>query len=209
MNVMAYNDNEFWPQEADGLGFTLELIDPSAPSAHPDSWVVGCAQGSPTQPYDSDCLSGISVSIDALDNVLSASADGGNSEYTYIWTVNGLEVGTGESITTVINGNYVVTATDSNGCSGSSNPFVFEWVGIQDIKPSKLDLYPNPTSDQVWIMASEIGTIRIFSLDGSLKTEIKKGYGPQEISVSNLSAGYYLVSLQAEEHMYSSSLIVK
>ena len=209
MNVMVYNDNEFWPQEADGLGFTLELIDPSAPSAHPDSWVVGCAQGSPTQPYDSDCLSGISVSIDAVDNVLSASADGGDSEYTFIWTVNGLEVGTGASITTVISGNYVVTAIDSNGCSGSSNPFVFEWVGIQEIKPSKLDLYPNPTSDQVWIMASEIGTIRIFSLDGSLKAEIRKDYGPQEISVSNLSAGYYLVSLQAEEHVYSSSLIVK
>lgn len=207
-NVMAYDDDELWPSEADGLGSTLELTDAAAPLAHPDSWIAGCPQGSPTQPYDADCLQGMNVAISAVGNVLSANADGGTLEYTFTWTVNGIEVGTGTSITTIIDGDYVVTVTDDNGCSVSSEPFTFNWVGIVEAEISSLEMYPNPATNQVWIMSPEMGTVKIYAIDGSLIQELNKSFGPMDLSVSHLSAGYYVVALQTNTDLSSGILMV-
>ena len=47
------------------------------------------------------------------DGAISVSASGGEAPYTYLWS-NG---GTGPSINSLAAGNYLVTASDNNGCS--------------------------------------------------------------------------------------------
>jgi hypothetical protein len=55
---VVYNDALPWPTEADGEGYTLELIDPTAPMNSADNWFAGCLLGTPGQAYDPDCLLG-------------------------------------------------------------------------------------------------------------------------------------------------------
>ena len=47
MDSLTYNDVDPWPEEADGLGPTLELIDPDLPNEDPDSWEASAWHGTP------------------------------------------------------------------------------------------------------------------------------------------------------------------
>jgi len=50
--VSTLYSNEFpWPQEADGTGRTLELINPNEGLNNPSNWFAGCFGGSPGEPY--------------------------------------------------------------------------------------------------------------------------------------------------------------
>ncbi len=46
-----YDDSIPWPQAADGLGRTLELVNDTLNPALPESWFAGCIGGSPGGPY--------------------------------------------------------------------------------------------------------------------------------------------------------------
>lgn len=53
------------------------------------------------------------------DGQATAIITGGTPQYTVIWTLLGVQVGTGESITDLCGGLYTVTVTDANGCSAA------------------------------------------------------------------------------------------
>ncbi|MEO5673384.1 MAG: lamin tail domain-containing protein [Chitinophagales bacterium] len=64
---IVYNNHGGWPDGADGLGYTLELIDPNSNMNDPDNWFDGCPEGSPGVPYNPNCNIGIqNVLIDKL-----------------------------------------------------------------------------------------------------------------------------------------------
>jgi hypothetical protein len=48
---VTYSDSTPWNMGADGLGRTLELLNPSADPNDPNSWRIGCILGSPGQAY--------------------------------------------------------------------------------------------------------------------------------------------------------------
>lgn len=52
IDVVGYTDETPWPLEADGLGSSLELTDPAADNAFPESWWAGdlYSPGQPNQP---------------------------------------------------------------------------------------------------------------------------------------------------------------
>ncbi len=52
---MTYDDEFFWPAEADGQGYTLELVDHLGSLDNPLNWFVGCIGGSPSFAYDASC----------------------------------------------------------------------------------------------------------------------------------------------------------
>ena len=51
MAAITYIDSLPWPRGADGLGRTLELLDPALSLNDPANWFDGCMGGSPGQPY--------------------------------------------------------------------------------------------------------------------------------------------------------------
>lgn len=53
---VCYDDTSPWPTEADGDGYTLELLDPTGNLNSGENWFAGCEGGSPGRPYDPDCL---------------------------------------------------------------------------------------------------------------------------------------------------------
>ena len=47
VDAVEYDDNDPWPEEADGNGPTLELINPNMDNAQPENWAASAGYGSP------------------------------------------------------------------------------------------------------------------------------------------------------------------
>jgi hypothetical protein len=60
---MTYNDSVPWPMQADGNGYTLELLDPKKDMSSAGNWVAGCLKGSPGKAYDKNCTSEIAEDL--------------------------------------------------------------------------------------------------------------------------------------------------
>jgi hypothetical protein len=56
---VVYNNHGGWPDSADGLGYTLELLDPNGNMNSPGDWFAGCPEGSPGYAYTPNCNVGI------------------------------------------------------------------------------------------------------------------------------------------------------
>jgi hypothetical protein len=53
---ICYDDSDPWSADADGAGYTLELLDVNANMNDGSNWFAGCPGGSPGGPYDPDCI---------------------------------------------------------------------------------------------------------------------------------------------------------
>lgn len=69
---------------------------------------------------------------------------------SYQWNLNVSPIAgaTSQTYTPTQNGNYTVVVTDANGCTGTSGPFLVNFVGIQ-IPNRDIRLFPNPASAAV------------------------------------------------------------
>lgn len=54
-----YDDEDGWPTEPDGNGYTLELLSDTGKMSTAGNWFAGCPEGSPGYPYSSPCGVGI------------------------------------------------------------------------------------------------------------------------------------------------------
>ena len=120
---MEYSDNTFWPQGADGSGFTLELVSSSGDLSDGSNWFDGCLEGSPGQAYlpGTATASAAGQTSFCLGGSVILNADTGNG-YSYQWQ-NGSNLipgGTNSSYDATISGNYSVVVT-SNGCAAVSD----------------------------------------------------------------------------------------
>jgi len=139
----------------------------------------------------------ISVNGDTLD-----AGPGMNS---YQWYFGGNEL-TGETSQVHIaqaTGNYHVVATDTNGCTGSSQVlFIFVSTG-QLLPGGTIDLYPNPATYSISIHSKgpDLSACRIsvIDLNGRLLPAFAVLPDPSgsevQIDISSLAAGIYLVKV--------------
>lgn len=62
---MIYNDENPWPAEPDGQGYTLELADVNGLMCEGSNWFAGCLEGSPGGPYVFPCHTGTDTNTEA------------------------------------------------------------------------------------------------------------------------------------------------
>ena len=79
----------------------------------------------------------------------------------------------------------------------------------QNVQASKLTLYPNPVTDQLFLSSSDqkIENVAIYSLNGTLVKNIKNVV--ESIDVSNLTAGSYLVKVTTDQGSFTKKIIKK
>ncbi|MFM6983933.1 MAG: T9SS type A sorting domain-containing protein, partial [Chitinophagaceae bacterium] len=85
--------------------------------------------------------------------------------------------------------------SDSNGCKSSETHW-FRTNGLTDVNTSaktQWQIYPNPGSDIVNIIAPEKGILKLYSAEGKLIKTFSVAEGMNKADVSDLSAGYYLL----------------
>ncbi len=74
-------------------------------------------------------------------------------------------------------------------------------TGIQSNRSNELSVYPNPSHDQLKIKlanntALENATVEIRAIDGSLKLKLTNYQSDQQIDISSLTSGLYILNVQ-------------
>jgi len=120
---MEYADNSFWPQGADGGGYTLELLNASGDLSDGANWFDGCLEGSPGQAYSPGTATvtpaGNTQFCPGGSVILNANTGGG---FSYQWLIDSQPIpgATNSVYDASLSGNYFVIVT-SNGCSAASD----------------------------------------------------------------------------------------
>jgi len=135
----------------------------------------------------------IPVITDNSGTLQSSQTGAGNQ-----WLHNGNPVGgaTNDTYTPTQGGVYTVVYTDVNGCSATSAGFVTS-VGIEDPVVS-FSIYPNPVSEKLIIDAGAVikANIQIMDLSGRVVVNARMNQSMQQIDVSGLANGIYMVKLE-------------
>ena len=136
-----------------------------------------------------------------LNNI---KADSGYKAYYWFyneWTQ--LNV-TGHILAANTTGSYHVIAQDENNCRFKSNVYVYNPAGVNGNLNSSIQIYPNPTSNAIYIESSNTFNkntyIRIYSLDGKLIMSQPSHSKATKLTVdvSNLVKGIYILKLESE-----------
>ena len=136
--------------------------------------------------------------INQNGNTLSA----GVGASSYQWFLNGVAIEGANQITLVIteDGTYTVTATNAIGCQASSADFNATVVGIEETDLQNWKLFPNPTSDVLYIESAnaQLALFEMYASDGRLV--LAQQLNGQEslrtrIDVGHLARGNYICKL--------------
>ncbi|MEM6262887.1 MAG: hypothetical protein AAGI38_10295 [Bacteroidota bacterium] len=144
----------------------------------------------------------------------SVNVTGGTPPYDFLWN-NGQ---TGQTVTGLFVGGYIVTITDAGGCVISDTIF----VGLVNSVEERIDglqeflLFPNPASSQIQVEASFSGptSVRLVLTDYMGRT-VWRQYFPAAVStsvaipVSGLADGLYQLQLVTPHGTGSKSVRIK
>ena len=124
--------------------------------------------------------------------------------YTYQWFLSGVLIGgaTGQSYNPPASGNFTVIVTDSNGCSAESNPYDFTLTPIMNFENNKINIYPNPANEQLFITFKnlEIRIIQILDISGRvLYTSNSNMEDIKSINIDFLNSGIYFLNIQSQD----------
>jgi len=143
---------------------------------------------------------------------------GGIGSYSYAWELNGNIISTDEDLTNAAPGDYLLTATDDNGCVVVSNVITIE-SSTSTIDPSlekHIDIMPNPTSGMFFInfelpQVSEV-QVRIFDITGKeiLTSQKQNIYENQlEFNLASFTNGVYIVKITVDDSVLSKRIVVQ
>jgi hypothetical protein len=142
------------------------------------------------------------LSVTASQSVICVNAPpvtvsaGGALTYTWITagntgTVNGGSMNVSPLVTTV----YSVTGVAATGCTGSSaiTISVSECVGLAEISPSRISVFPNPNDGQFCISTTGVQKMKLINSLGQLIENITLDDKQTPHLVKNLPAGVYFL----------------
>lgn len=116
-----------------------------------------------------------------------------------------------QSFTPTSNGIYAVEIT-KNGCVDTSICEAIFSVGLDEFDNNFLSVYPNPTSNKLFIelpnRMNEIITVRIISSNGKLLfSETVKKQHKLSISTKRFPPGFYVVEIQTKNKLFQRKII--
>ncbi len=117
---------------------------------------------------------------------------------------------------TVIPDTFYVFATYLEGAQGTYLKFdnisvSTQMTGVEGSKASKLSVYPNPSSENIYVNFSdgtkiENAELNVKSIDGALKLKLTKFNSQEPIDVSSLPNGIYILSVNDEKTIYTQKI---
>ena len=138
--------------------------------------------------------------------VLTSSYSGaGNQWYDTTGAITGA---TNDQYTPSFNGSYYVVYTDANGCTVTSAPVTFT-IGIEVETPVNFSIYPNPATERLTIDAGTPvkATVQLMDLSGRVVVNIKMNQSLQQLDLSTLSDGIYMLRIMYGEQSITKKII--
>jgi hypothetical protein len=153
-----------------------------------------------TQPELLTITAEVSNNTSILGNgSIVTTVSGGTGEYTYAWS-NGTS---SADVAELEVGEYTLIVTDENGCIATES-FTIGGVTAARNEILSLDIYPNPTSDVLYIKHSSlIKSIRLYDVQGKAIETMTIESNEAKISLAHYPAGLYYMQIDgAEMHRF-------
>ena len=187
-------------------------------------WVVkSAAYSDPTDAFNTICStsadslivyfgteSPVVTAVDNGDGSATASSTGGVAPVTYEWS----DGQTTPTATGLADGDYTVTVTDANGCTGEATVTVTT-SAVDNVEAlTSLSIAPNPTTGSFWINMElnsiEEVKVMVFDVTGrsvAQAREITSGTR-MEFDFANQPEGIYLVKIVVGDEFLSRRIMV-
>ncbi len=118
-----------------------------------------------------------------------------NNNYSFLnWTEYGVAVSSESDYSFVVTGNRTLVAN-----------FVF-YDGVNELEDA-VSVYPNPTSNKVYIEGNRLRKIEVFNALGVLVVSEKVSDSHIEIDLQHLPAGIYCLRIYSEDGAFSQSVV--
>ncbi len=182
-DTVHYNDALPWPTAADGMGATLELINPTLDNAVAQHWfAVASEKGSPGEVNQGVLQLGDDLSSCTPENFMLDASLSLCSGCTYVWSTGA--IGPMTSVNPVLgNNSYSVTVTDANGVAQSDD------INITISEPFTLSY-----NTQKPCFGEANGTIDL-QVNGNSAFSYAWSNGASTALVNSLAAGSYTVTV--------------
>lgn len=131
------------------------------------------------------------------------------------WFLNGEPINgaNGQSYEATESGTYSVTYSYDFGCIGEASSVIEDVVvvGLDELNSSEIRVYPNPSSEIVWIngLKGDKARVEIFDARGVLVYQDRNTTSQLTFAVSDFATGVYTIRITTNEGFYSSRLIVE
>ncbi len=169
-----------------------------------ESFFAGCA--SARSPVTVTVNPVPTVTITQMLDTLFTSAQG----IQYQWFFNGSFISGANSAFYVPtqSGNYTVEVTTAQGCSATSNPFVFNVSGLpSEQSSSEITVYPNPFENELKLDLPVAAHYRLLNLLGKEVASGQLPEGNSTLQTEGLAHGTYLLMLQSGDRMHTIKVI--
>ena len=148
----------------------------------------------------------VTPAVFGADGAIDIIVSGASSPYTYNWDNNA----TTQDLNNLDGGTYVVTITDSLGCTYSDSIVVNSIVGldIQDLNAAQV--FPNPSNGDFFIVSPALSSVILYNSFGQKVTiELSSiGEGKYQVLTQELANGSYILELQSEDAVVRKALQV-
>ncbi len=148
------------------------------------------------------------ASINILEHraKLDPSSGTGGSGTLYTVTTTWTAPPTGSGTVTAYG---IINAVNNNGNDGSTDKWNSASSSFTELVPTSINtisegnvmVYPNPARDVIYINGSSVSA-KVFDLNGNMVAS-----GNNQISISNLASGMYVVSYQIDGQLYNATFI--
>ena len=140
---------------------------------------------------------------------LSASAGGGTPDYTYVWDDNPVQPQTTTTATSLLAGTYVITVTDSKGCTASDTSTI---ANTNSMSSSVISLISYIGGSDISCYGENDGQAMVIATDGHAPYTYQwygpNGYVNNTDTIDNLFSGVYSVTVRDTNDCTVTSSIV-
>jgi hypothetical protein len=130
-----------------------------------------------------------------VDGSIDLTVAGGTPSYTFDWDNDGTgDFDDTEDLAELAGGTYIVVISDAAGCSATESIVVNSQLGLANYGEEEITIYPNPTASVITILTDGHFSYSISAMNGQILGQ-GVGVSSEEVSLTNLAPGTYLITL--------------
>lgn len=163
------------------------------------SYTVSVTDGSGCTGSSADTLT-VVVNAPPVEPVITQVVDTlfASGSGTFQWSVDGQAIpgATDGWYVPTASGTYTVTITDANGCTSTSQPYVYISTTVANGHMDALRAWPNPTSGQLWLDGAEGERYMVTDASGRLVMQGLATGRPALVDLGGLAPGLYELRIE-------------